>query len=210
MDSNSTPDAPIRDRRIRRSRAALMQATVTLVSERGTAAVPISDIAEAADVSRPVVYQHFGDRDKLLLESALDLAKRELLPRIADNGGASTRRGGALALVKHFADHRAFYRAVLTSSCAFALNKALTSLLIPINRQLVQEMFGQTLGPPAADDYAAFITGGGATLVNTWIIEGAEPLDPEAFADRLMQLVPFATDMLRLPGTPQPHKEPVR
>ncbi|MFE7836069.1 TetR family transcriptional regulator [Streptomyces sp. NPDC057474] len=39
-----------------------------------------SDIAEAADVSRRVVYQHFGDRDTLLLEAGLGLARRELLP----------------------------------------------------------------------------------------------------------------------------------
>ena len=29
-------------------------------------------------------------------------------------------------MARHFADHRRFYRALLTGSCAFALNKALT------------------------------------------------------------------------------------
>lgn len=33
----------------------------------GTAAVPISDVAEAADVSWQVVHPHFGDRDTSLL-----------------------------------------------------------------------------------------------------------------------------------------------
>ncbi|MFI1212945.1 TetR family transcriptional regulator [Streptomyces sp. NPDC020802] len=37
--------------------------------ERGTSAVALSDIAEAADVSRKVVYQPFGDRDTQLLEA---------------------------------------------------------------------------------------------------------------------------------------------
>jgi AcrR family transcriptional regulator len=207
MEPDSSVDTPTLDRRIRRSRAALMQAAVTLVTQRDTAAVPLSDIAEAADVSRPVVYQHFGDRDTLLLESAVDLATRELLPRIS---GAPMGRDGALALVKHFADHRAFYRAVLTSSCAFALNKSLSALLIPINKQLVQEMFGGTLDPQGAADYATFITGGGAALVNTWVVEGAEPLDPEEFTDRLMRLMPVATDVLRLPGTTPQDKEPDR
>ena len=205
--------APLQDRRVRRSRAALMQATITLVAERCTADVPISDIAEAANVSRPVVYQHFGDRDKLLLESALDLATRELLPRLADAGKSSSRRDGALALVQHFARHRAFYRAVLTSSCAYALNKALTGLLFPINRALVQELFGGTLDPQGADDHATFITGGGAALVNTWVVEGAEPLDPEEFTDRLMRLIrlmPGATDMLRPPAMAAHDKEPDR
>jgi AcrR family transcriptional regulator len=202
MEVDRAATVPVQDRRVRRSRSALMQSTVALVAERGTADVPLSDIAEAANVSRPVVYQHFGDRDRLLLESALDLATRELLPRLADAGKSSSRRDGALALVQHFAHHRAFYRAVLTSSCAYALNKSLTGLLFPINRQLVWEMFGGTLDPQAADDLATFITGGGAALVNTWVVEGAEPLDPEGFTDRLVRLMPAATDTL--PPHPMP------
>jgi AcrR family transcriptional regulator len=46
---------PALDRRVRRSRTALMRAAVALVTECGTAAVSLSDVAEAADVSRRVV-----------------------------------------------------------------------------------------------------------------------------------------------------------
>lgn len=189
--------APVQDRRVRRSRAALLQATLTLVSQRGTAAVPLSDIAEAANVSRPVVYQHFGDRDTLLLETALDLAARELLPHITDFGHTMGERAPVLTLANHFADHRAFYRAILTSPCAFALNKSLTGLLIPINRRLIQQMFSETLPPQRLDDLATFLTGGGAAFVNTWVVEGAEPLDPEEFTDRLMGMAAVATAALR-------------
>lgn len=192
----TTSGSSVQDPRIRRSRSALIEATVTLVAERGTAAVPLSDIAEAAGVSRPVVYQHFGDRETLLLESAVDLATRELLPRMAAVGNSLFIRDGALALVQHFAEHRAFYRAVLTSSCAFALNKALTGLLIPVNRQLVQKMFGGVLDAQGEEDFALFLTGGGAAFVNTWVVEGADPLDPEQFTDRLVRLVGATGAML--------------
>lgn len=184
-----------------------MQAAVALVGERGTAAVPVSDIAEAAGVSRPVLYQHFGDRDRLLLESALDLATRDLLPGIAAASNDPTRRSGALALARHFAAHSAFYRAVLTSSCAFELNKALTGLLIPVNRELVQGLFGGALDPQAELDFAAFLTGGGAAVVNTWVVEGTEPLDPEQFTDRFMRLAGVVGAMFQAatqPATTQP------
>jgi AcrR family transcriptional regulator len=201
MEIESTA-ASVQDRRVRRSRAALMHATITLVSERGTAAVAISDIADAADVSRPVLYQHFGDRDTLLLEAALDLAARELLPRITGTAPADPR-GRALAVARHFADHRAFYRAMLMSSSGFALNRSISGLLLPVNRQLVQQMSGSTLDPQVAEDLATFVTGGGAALVNTWVVEGADPLDPEAFTDRLMRVVPVAIGALRRnPTTP--------
>jgi AcrR family transcriptional regulator len=39
------------------------------VTDCGTANVPISDIADAADFSRRVVYEHFGDRDTLAARS---------------------------------------------------------------------------------------------------------------------------------------------
>ncbi|MDP4501594.1 TetR/AcrR family transcriptional regulator [Nonomuraea turcica] len=181
--------APAQDRRVRRTRSALLRAAVALVAERATAAVPIADLAAAADVSRQVVYQHFGDRDTLLLEAALDLARRELLQRIEDASPSPDRRGPALAAMRHFAEHRAFYRAMLTSSIAFALNKALSELLMPVNRRLARRMGGDRLDPRTADDLTLYLTGGAAAFVNAWLVEGDDPLDPEEFTERLMRMM---------------------
>jgi AcrR family transcriptional regulator len=183
MRADWTTEAPAKDRRVRRSRAALMRAAVDLVSERDSAAVPVSEIAEAADVSRQVLYQQFGDRDALLLEAALDLVRRELLDDLPDD-----ERASMLALARHFAAHRRFYRALLTSSSAFALNKALTGLFLPLNRQHVTQLLGKRLDARGVEDLATFLTGGAAALVNTWVIEGPEPLDPEEFTGRLMRI----------------------
>lgn len=193
MTLESTATAPAQDRRVRRTRAALMGAAVALVAERGTTAVALSDIAEAADVSRQVVYQQFGDRDTLLLEAALDLARTELLPGLAEASNTSARRARPLAVARHFADHRSFYRAMLTGSCAFALNKALTGLLTPFNRQVIHQLGGDGLDARTVEDLATFLTGGGAAFFNTWVVEGADPLDPEEFTDRLMRMVSVAT-----------------
>jgi AcrR family transcriptional regulator len=175
--------APAQDRRVRRSRSALMRAAVELVSERGTANVPISDLAEAADVSRQVLYQQFGDRETLLLEAALDLARRELVGEVS---AESPGRAKTLAVARHFAGHRAYYRAVLTSSCGFALNQALTSLILPANRRILEEAIGARLDARTVEDLARFVTGGWGAVINTWVVEGADPLDPEEFTDRLM------------------------
>jgi AcrR family transcriptional regulator len=166
-----------------------MRAAVALVAERGTTAVPVSDIAEAADASRQLVYLQFGDRDALLLEAALDLARRELLPRLQEAADAPSGRSRALAVARHFAEHRSFYRAMLTGSCAFALNRALHGLLVPLNRRFVETVLGERLDPDTADALATFLTGGGAAIFNTWVIEGADPLDPEQFTDQLMRML---------------------
>jgi AcrR family transcriptional regulator len=187
MEVDWLTDAPARDRRVRRSRAALMRAAVTLVSERESAAVPVSDIADAADTSRQVLYQQFGDRDALLLAAALDLIRRELLGQVTDLAQATAVREATLAMARHFAEHRRFYRALLTGSCAFALNEALTGVFLPLNRRFIAEACGR-LVPQTVDDLATFMTGGAAVVVNAWVVNGPEPLDPEAFTDRLMRM----------------------
>ncbi|WP_029116384.1 TetR/AcrR family transcriptional regulator [Mycobacterium sp. URHB0044] len=184
----STPSAPVLDRRVRRSRESLMRAAIELVSERGTTAVSITDIADAADVSRQVLYLQFGDRDNLLLEAALDLARRELPSGSAVSPDDGTQHPQVLAVAHHFAEHRAFYRAMLTGSCAFALNEALSGVMIPVNREVVRQMYGEHLDARTVDDLATFITGGAGAIVNAWVIGGEDPPDPAAFTDRLMRL----------------------
>jgi len=183
--------APARDRRVRRSRAVLMAAAVAVVTERGTADVPVSEIAEAADVSRRLVYQQFHDRDTLLLEAALDLARRELLPRvIGDDPADPAPRGmaSALALAEHMAEHRPFYRALYISPCGFALGKALNGLFLPVNRAAVLGAYGESLDAQVIEDFAGFLTGGWGDFIRTWVVEGPDPLDPEQFTNRLMRV----------------------
>lgn len=185
MRADWTTEAPAKDRRVRRSRAALMRAAVELVSERKSAAVTVSEIAEAADVSRQVLYQQFGDRDALLLEAALDLVRRELLDAFPDIASPEDEHASLLALARHFAGHRHFYRALLTGASAFALNQALTGVFLPLNRQHLARALGDRLDARGLDDLATFLTGGAGAVVNAWVVEGPEPLDPEEFADRL-------------------------
>ncbi|MDT7786978.1 MAG: hypothetical protein QOF58_5397 [Pseudonocardiales bacterium] len=178
---------PARDRRVRRTRAAVLRAAFDLVTARGSTAVTLSEIAEAADVSRRVVYQHFGDLDTVLLEAGLDLARRELLPRLADLREPVDERSECFAMARHFADHQVFYAALLTGPCAFALDRGLISLLLPVNRQAIQLFYGDRLTEQAVDDLAAFITGGAGSFVTAWVVAGAP--DPEAFTDRLMAVI---------------------
>ncbi len=158
-----------------------MTAAVTLVTDRGTADVPVSDIAEAADVSRRLVYQQFRDRDTLLLEAALDLARRELLPLAVDGDGHAR----ALAVARHMTVHRSFYRALLTSPCGFALSRALNGLFLPVNREAVRAVYRHD--DRTLDDLAEFLTGGWGERIHTWVVEGPDPLDPEELTDRLMR-----------------------
>ena len=131
----------------------------------------MSGIAAAADVSRQLVYQQFGDRDTLLLEIALDLVRRDLLPHIADRAAASGERDRVLLVTRHFARHRPFYRAMMTGSCGFALSKALTGMLFPVNQPLVRLISRVPLDPEREADLATFVVGGWNALFSAWVIE---------------------------------------
>lgn len=204
---------PVRDRRVRRSRSALLRAAVDLVTAQGTSAVPISELAEAADVSRQVLYQQFGDRDALLLEAALDLTRHDLMPRLGDPAAAVPGRARTLAVATHFARYRAFYQALMTGSTAFALGRSLMGLFVPFNRQLFQEAFGGTLDARTVDDLATYLAGGGHAFICAWLIDTDGPLDPEEFADRLTRMVSVLVDGLldaHTPGGRRATAEPER
>lgn len=190
------------DPRVRRSRAALFDAAVSLVSDGKTADVTVAALAHAADLSRQVVYQQFGNRDTLVVEAALDLLRRELLPRINEWPSMSPRER-ALVTARHFAAYRSFYRAILLSPCAVGFCRGLSELHLPPNRALVDQILGDGADPQVAADLAVYLTGGGIAFITQWIITGPDPLDSEQFVDRLAHL---HAALLRTEG-PEPRNE---
>lgn len=164
-----------------------MAAAVRLASERGTTAVPVTDLASAANVSRQLLYLQFGDRDSLFVAAAADLVTRELLEH-ADGDV----RLGVLATMRHFAEYRPFYRAMLTGSCAFAMTRALNSVFGAVNRRVAEERFGD-LDETTAADLGTFLAGGAGAIINEWLVDGVDPLDPQELADRLLRLASVVT-----------------
>jgi AcrR family transcriptional regulator len=170
------------DKRVLRSREALFTAAVRLVSERGTTAIPVTDLAAAADVSRQLVYLQFGDRDSLLVAAAADLVTRELLQETFDDLQLAT-----LATAQHFARHRPFYRPMLTGSCSYAMTRTLNEVFAPLNRHVLRERFGD-LDEDAAADLSKFAAAGAGAIINDWLVDSPDPLDPQEAADRLLRL----------------------
>ena len=170
---------------MQRSRAALVTTAVRLVSERGTTDISVTELADAANVSRQLVYLQFGDRDSLLVEAAVDLVRRELVQHADD--GPEAQRPRALATARHFAQHRSFYRAMLTGACAFHMTRTLSSTFASLTRQSARELFGD-LDSKTMPDMTAFLAGGAGAIINNWLIDSRDPLDPEELADRLLHL----------------------
>lgn len=165
-----------------------MAAAIAVVTRHGTADVAMSEIAEVADIGRKAAYHQFGDLGTLLLEAALDLVRRELLPDVETLPAGRAR---ALASARHFAQHRVFYRALLTSSSAYPLESGLAQLLWPFTRERLEEVFGGDLSPTMITDLVVHQGGGATAMLKAWLRSPEGQLDPEAFADRMLKVAYF-------------------
>ena len=65
-EPNAQASEAVEDRRITRSKAALRDALVALIEERGLANFSASDLCARAGLNRGTLYNNFGDKDGLL------------------------------------------------------------------------------------------------------------------------------------------------
>lgn len=78
----------------RNARERLLRAAVELFTVRGYAATSVREIVEAAEVTKPVLYYHFGSKEGIYLEILSDLQRRlaELLVQLTGGGGGARER----------------------------------------------------------------------------------------------------------------------
>ncbi|MBU3063048.1 TetR/AcrR family transcriptional regulator [Nocardia sp. NEAU-G5] len=103
------------DRRKRRSRKLLREAFLSLVLERGYAAITVEDITERADLGRATFYTHYSDKDALLDQIVTDLIEemqRRLEPLFDVSAQPFTGKA-VRELFRHAAEERDAYRVVL-------------------------------------------------------------------------------------------------
>jgi AcrR family transcriptional regulator len=96
-----------------RRRRQLLDVALRLFAERGFHGASMDDLAEAAGVTKPVLYQHFGSKRDLYLEVLDDVGDR-LLTEI---GKAAAAAGGPRQQVEN--GFSAYFRFVADNESAF-------------------------------------------------------------------------------------------
>jgi AcrR family transcriptional regulator len=155
-------EPPVADRRVRKTRAQLRDALVSLVLARGWEAVSVKDVCERADLGRSTFYVHFVDKEDLLFSGFDDLHRSLLEPL----DGSSQPFHFAEALIAHAHDNVRLYRALLGKKSG----------------QVMQRRFRETVGSVVeaelaelgvANDQRAhlrqFIAGGFIEMLLAWI-----------------------------------------
>jgi AcrR family transcriptional regulator len=109
----SRPPKP--DRRIERTKAALREALVRLMTEKGYEAITVQDIIDRANVGRATFYAHY-DGKEALHDAALDGLADMLRERSAAlrASGADGTLACCTAMFEHAHSHRALYRGLVS------------------------------------------------------------------------------------------------
>ena len=104
-------------RRVARTKAAIEDAFVQLVLERGYDRVAVEDITNRADLARATFYAHYPNKEAVQF-SVFNRLTEDLVQRIADQGGPSNvvHRDAIQAAYKQAADMPDLYRACLSDA----------------------------------------------------------------------------------------------
>ena len=90
-------DPETTDKRIQRSKQAVLAATYKLLSEGGINGVTVDEVSRLSGVSKTTIYRHWSSRSELLLDACSKLGTR---PKTPDAGSFS---GDVASLARHLA-----------------------------------------------------------------------------------------------------------
>ena len=104
------------DRRVYKSKKAIMDALIQLMSEKDFETITINEIADEANVNRGTIYLHYTDKYDLLnqcIEDHLSKLFKSCLP----NGDVSNfpSEAGLLRIFEYLEQHFSFYSVMLTN-----------------------------------------------------------------------------------------------
>jgi len=129
------------DRRVRRTRRAILDAFLSLVEANGYEKTTVQDILDRADVGRSTFYAHYRDKEALLLAS-FDNMQKELRSEIDTLAPAGQSIDIALPAVLVF-EHAYRYKGVVRALCGTPAGKTVMQYL----HEIIGGVLADNLGP---------------------------------------------------------------
>jgi AcrR family transcriptional regulator len=174
-----------------RTRAALRQALISLILERGWDAIGIHDICQRAKIGRSTFYTHFADKEELLLTGFDELRRALRMPR---SDGSPEGLRFARGLLEHAHENRRLFRALVGKRSSLAVQRRFL--------QLIVELLAEELG--ARDEPTLNYLAGALFQLVFWWLEARKPLPPlelDALFQRLSAPVLAAARAARASGS---------
>lgn len=181
------------DPRAARTRDALIAAALELLATREVVDISITEVVQLAGVSRPSLYQHFGDVPALVSAAAVQNLQHSFSCADADLGEHSDPdfvRGIIGMLVDELFAHRTIYQRVLHGPSSYATFEAAVELV-------AERMRGRLVGarldlrePEAGEDRLTALAAGATWLIVRWLGSDFTGVNtPAVMTDRLISVV---------------------
>jgi AcrR family transcriptional regulator len=164
------------DRRTQRTRAALRDALLSLMTERGWEGIGVQDLCERANIARSTFYLHYASKDELLQGGFNDLqrhlqagtrAASRTRVRLQDWRGFQFSTG----LIEHAYENRALFRYMIGRRSGYAVQQRF--------REMVLRLIDHELPEPSGDlPRTAFVRQLAAAFSEllAWSIEQRTPM----------------------------------
>jgi len=146
--------------------AALIDATIALLAERGPAAISVRDIAARGGVNHGLVHRHFGSK-QALVRAALDRLATELFETA---GAARLDVSGLNALFTATARHESYWRALARTVLDGEPPREFQSRFPTIGRVVETLRDMQQSGALTTELDAPMLTAGIGALVLGWLV----------------------------------------
>jgi AcrR family transcriptional regulator len=179
-------------------------------AERGYEAASVEEIAERADVSKPLVYEHFGGKEGLYAV-IVDREVRTLVDSIlgaldATDHPREAVEGSALAFLTYIEEHREGFQILVRDAPVGTTTGTLPSVLGEVAARaesiLAKHFKARGYEPKLAPLYARALVGM-VTLVGQWWLDSGKPKR----ADVAAHIVNLAWNGLKdLDAKPSPRK----
>ncbi|MET8335144.1 TetR family transcriptional regulator [Streptosporangium canum] len=169
-------------------REQLIQISRTLFAEKGFDGTSVEEIAATANVSKPVVYEHFGGKEGVYAV-VVDREMQKLLAMVTEALSASHSliklERAALALLAYVEENSEGFRILVRDSHAASGTGTFASLINDIASQvedvMVDEFVGRGYDPKLAPMYAQMLVGMVA-LTGQWWLDVRRPPREEVAA----------------------------
>ncbi len=169
----------------RERREQLIDVGRLLFAEKGFEAVSVEEIAAKAEVSKPVVYEHFGGKEGLYAV-VVDREMNDLLSSISDALTAGTARAlleqAGMALFDYIDENRDGFRILVRDSPVSQQTGSFASLIVDVAGQvehlLAEQFKAHGLPTRLAPMYSQMLVGMTA-LTGQWWLDVRKPRKEE-------------------------------
>jgi AcrR family transcriptional regulator len=133
---------PTTDRRVRRTRTALLESLLSLMIEKGYDAITVQDLIDRADIGRSTFYAHFTDKSDLLHEAMSGL--RAIVEPGPDSTPPDRRRPLPFSrrMFHHVQDQHLLLRALLGHPGASSVVNEIEQILLDVARAELDTLAG--------------------------------------------------------------------